>query len=128
MKQAFNAAVNASSFGDALGAVGKRIYERDGRCFRTKEDCSRAKAALLAVATAYPELEQVFYKGAARWLQQRDSDLAAAIMLLAIRRGILPLCLHDSFRAQLRHAGSLNEIMRQKWIEQVGTEPVLSLK
>jgi hypothetical protein len=129
VKTAFNAAINARSFRHARGAVEEAILEKDGgRDYRTKDDCARARAVLEAIEATYPRLVDAFYRGAARWLQRRDADIATEIMLRAIGRGIIVLCLHDSFRCQSRHAGSVEEIMRDVWFARFKSDAVVSQK
>lgn len=69
------------------------------------------------------QIEEFFFTGAGIELQRLDSDIAHAVLLHFARKGILTLCVHDSFIIDKRYASELKKKMREFYFEKMHFQP-----
>jgi hypothetical protein len=105
-KRAFNTLVNAASELEALRSIARKIGG-PGAFDRAWELIGRLK-------DRHPDIADSFGTGAGLRLMRYDSDLAEAVMLSLIDRGISSLPVHDSYIVEERHYGVLGEVMEQE--------------
>jgi hypothetical protein len=111
-----------------MDKVWKSEEDETGRTIRRK----RQKGLLLPPGMTWPELQEAVVRrhpaitcylrsGAGIRLQRKDSDIAEAVMLSMMRRGILVLPVHDSFIVDCRHVDLLREEMTKAYLDHMGT-------
>lgn len=70
-------------------------------------------------------IEEFFFTGAGIELQKLDSDIAHNILFYFARKGILVLCVHDSFIIDEIYAPELKKKMREFYFEKVRFQPII---
>jgi hypothetical protein len=102
-KRAFNILVNARSYYAALGAIAREL---------TGDDPQKRAAQLIAeLRKKHAPIKRAFHSGMGAELQVVDADMAEMVHLRLLKKGVVPLGVHDSFIVQERHQGLLEEAM-----------------
>lgn len=102
-KIAFNVLLNASNYRAAVGAI---AHEIDGEAPRQV-----AVRLLREMKARHAPIARHFHSGVGLLLQRVDADIAEAVLMRLLRRGIHALPIHDSFIVPARHRGELGEAM-----------------
>ena len=107
-KRAFNIIINARSYASALGAVAEYIDAPDSR---------RQAAKLIAdLKHRHVPIAPFFHTGAGLAVQNIDAGMAAGVICDLLKRGVVSLPIHDSFRVSERHEQATREAMdRALW-------------
>jgi hypothetical protein len=122
VKRVFYILINAPSLRSALSAVA------DGERPRRKGTYATAGAITEAIKERFPGLAPFLHSGLGHDLMRLESDMAVAILLRLIRRGIVALPVHDSFIGQAQHIGLLEETMEATWAQFVRSKTTISRK
>jgi hypothetical protein len=130
MKVAFNAAVNARN-----RRLEKPIRDKVRELVEAGKlppDFALSKGdvkAMLAVVEAeHKQIGDAFFSDAGMRLMRIDSDMAEAVMLELVGKGIVAFGVHDSFIVKARHEGALKEAMaraKAMKLDQLGGQNVL---
>ena len=100
-KIAFNVLLNADNWHAARGAIVKE----------TGLSPERAAQLIDAIKRRHRPIARFFYSGVGLRLQNIDAAMAEGVMLNLLKRGVVTLPVHDSYLAQRRHRGRLEEAM-----------------
>jgi hypothetical protein len=132
LKVAFNAMVNARdrrglhrSIRDSARALARGGVEISAE-YQTDAAAVNAMNAILA---RHRMIADAFFSDAGMRLMRIDSDMAEAVMLGLLQRGVVTLGVHDSFIAQARHESLLAEEMERAKAEalaKIGGQNVVS--
>ena len=74
-----------------------------------------------AIERRHPAITRFLRSGEGIRLQRKDSDIAEAVMVAMMERGILVLPIHDSFLVDYRYAETLREEMTKACRDHLGT-------
>jgi hypothetical protein len=115
LKIAFNSMVNARSRQGLHRAISDRAADmaRAGVIPPEYATSTAAVAAMDALLSRHHLVRDVFFSDSGMRLMRLDSDMAEAVMLALLQRGIASLGVHDSFIAQARHEQVLAEEMER---------------
>ena len=107
VKIAFNTLVNADTREAALRSIAHGISGQGAY--------AKAKSLIGDIEAKHPLIAPMFGSGAGLRLMRRDSDMAEALMLRLLKRGVVALPIHDSFIVPDRNweKGELMEGMAQ---------------
>ena len=89
VKIAFNTLVNADTRQAAISSIANEI--------RGEGAFSKAEALVGEIESKHRPIAHMFGSGAGLRLMRRDSDMTERLLLRLIRRGIVPLPIHDSY-------------------------------
>jgi hypothetical protein len=105
VKIAFNTLVNADSREAAIRSIANNIGGAGAY--------AKAKSLICEIDAKHPAIAPKFGSGAGLRLMRRDSDMAEALMLRLVKRGVVALPIHDSFIVTDRNLdkGELMEAM-----------------
>jgi hypothetical protein len=98
---------NATTYLEAIGATANEIGGANAR--------KRSIELIHAVKDKHSAVAQLFHSGLGIKLQRHDADMATCIARRLLRKGVISLSVHDSFLAQTRYGGLLNEEMAAAW-------------
>ena len=102
-KRGFNILVNAHSYYAALGAIARELTG--------DEPHKRAAQLITALRKRHAPIKRAFHSGMGAELQVVDADMAEMVHLRLLKKGVVPLGVHDLFIVQERHQGLLDEAM-----------------
>jgi len=70
-------------------------------------------------------IDEYFLTGEGLRLQNKDSEIAHSILMHFAERGILVLCVHDSFIIEKKHEKELKRKMKEFYYAKMGFQPVI---
>jgi hypothetical protein len=131
LKVAFNAMVNARSRQGLHRSISDKAagMARDGLISPEYATSAAAVTAMDALLSRHHLVRDVFFSDSGMRLMRLDSDMAEAVMLALLQRGVVSLGVHDSFIAQARHEHLLAEEMERAKAEtlaKIGGQNVLT--
>jgi len=120
VKTAFNTLVNADTREAAIRSIANGVGGQGAY--------AKAKSLTGDIEARHPLIAQMFGSGAGLRLMRRDSDMAEALMLRLLKRGVVALPIHDSFIVPNRNSdkGELMEGMAESLHKAVQTSARLS--
>lgn len=78
------------------------------------------EALVNLLARKHPKISRFFFSDVGVELQYLDSKIAEQVMLKGIQHGFVILSIHDGFIAQARHRATLEQIMKDVYLAEVG--------
>lgn len=102
-KIAFNVLLNASTYQAAVGAIANKIDAPDAQ--------AQARRLVADMKVRHAAVADFFHSGIGARLQNVDADMAEAVAVRLLKKGIVALPIHDSFIVQERHREDLLEAM-----------------
>lgn len=123
VKIAAQVILNCTNDSKVLSAFHRGVRSEGRKCAPEK-----AREIISAISKMHGCLSEYFGTGVGLKLQRTDSDICARILLALAHKSIPCVPVHDSFIVARRHAGTLAKIMRDKYVDAIGQEPVLKHK
>jgi hypothetical protein len=119
-KKAFNIAINAISFSKASRALQDKI-NTDPHLKNIKAQSGLTTGQILQeFENAHPAISNYLHSGYGLKLQNKDSMIAADILMHFTGKEIVCLCVHDSFIVEQQHEDELKQIMTEVYRNHMG--------
>lgn len=118
VKRAVLIMFNAPTYVAAIGAIAREIGGARAR--------AKAIELVRAVKDKHGGVAGLFHSDLGIKLQRRDADMATSVVRGLLDKGVISLSIHDSFLAQSRYGGILNEEMAAAWWQfRISVDPSL---
>ncbi len=129
VKTATLAALNAATFGEAVGPIYKAMEENaELRSLVMDVEGLNSKSVLQALGDAHCDIAGSLFSGAGLWLMTLDGWLMLTILLKLSNRNIPAFPIHDSIRVRASDGGIVQSVMVERYSKMFGAVPKISVK
>lgn len=128
-KLAFLILINSRPTNDPYRSVGGAFKEMKLHYSNQFPDCLKKKVLqpiIDDIFNTHHRISEYFFSDVGLKLQNIDSNITYNILNHFIERNIVCLPVHDSFIVQQRHKNELIEVMREKYKDSLGYNPVIT--
>ena len=128
IKKMMQMLINAKSRGKAIGAY-REFVDDSKNCETEKSELkSNVNVLINLIMDKHKPIAKYFFTGIGKRLQYKDSQIAENILMHFVRKGIVCLCIHDSFIVKKEFKDELIDVMKRKYKRVIGFECELKIK
>ena len=115
IKKMMQMLINAKSRSKAIGAY--REFVDDSKNCETQKSGLKSNVNVLInlIMNQHKPIAKYFFTGIGKRLQYKDSQIAENILMYFVRKGIVCLCIHDSFIVKKEFKDELINVMKREY-------------